>query len=108
MRKMFKMLCLAVCVSSLFAMTGQAATPAVYNNVSVQLAGVREDGIVSANIFGSFGSKWVEINVNDSCGKPMLAVLLTAIATEKPVTIYASQDAVDVNVFKIHWMNIEK
>lgn len=81
----------------------------VYDNVTIELAGIREDGVVSGNISSSaFGSKWIELDINTATGRAMLAVMLTAVSTEKPVTIYASQDDVDVNVFKIHWMNLAK
>lgn len=104
MRKNIKIACLLFGLSFVFG-TLHAAT--VYDNVTVALAGIREDGVVSGNITSSaFGSKWIELDVNTATGKAMLAVMLTAVSTEKTVTIYASQDAVDVNVFKIHWMNI--
>jgi len=80
----------------------------VYSNVTIASAGIREDGIVSANITGSFGSKWVEVDINSSMGEPLLAVMLTAVATGKTVTVYASQDTTNNNVFDIHWMNLEQ
>ncbi len=108
MRNSVKVICCLVCLSFVFCAAVQAAAPVVYRNVTVKLAGVRYDGIVSANLTGSFGSKWVEIDLESVSGKPMLAVLLTSVATEKPVTIFAAQDDVDANVFIIKWMNIEQ
>ncbi len=98
-------------VVACFALVGiaKAAAPVyvVYDNVTVALAGVRADGIISGNIQGSFGSKWIELDVNTATGKAMLAVMLTAISTEKTVSIYAAQDAAEA-VFIINWMNISK
>jgi len=109
MRNSVKVICCLVCLSFVLCAAVQAAAPVVYRNVTVKLAGVRPiDNTVSANLTGSFGSKWIEIDLNEAYAKPLLAVLLTSIATEKPVTIFAAQDDVDADVFIVRWMNIEQ
>jgi len=90
----------------LFGLAISASAATVYSNVTVALAGIRSDGIVSANLTGSFGSKWIEVDVDSSMGKPLLAVMLTAISTGKKVTIYASQNVSNSNVFDLQWMNV--
>ena len=106
MKRMKKMIGVALAVLCL-AQLSQAQAAEVYDNVTIALAGIREDGVVSGNITSSaFGSKWIELDINTATGRAMLAVMLTAVSTEKTVAIYASQDATDVNVFNIHWMNI--
>lgn len=104
MKKMVKYLFLTAVL--LFGLAISAGAATVFSNVTVAQAGIRQDGVVSANITGSFGSKWIEVDVDSSMGKPLLAVMLTAVSTGKTVTIYASQDTSNENLYTIHWMNL--
>lgn len=106
MKNRIKHLFLTAILLFSFAISANAAT--VYNNVTVALAGIREDGIVSGQLTGTFGTKWIEVDVDSSLGKPLLAVMLTAVSTGKTVTIYASQNTSNVNVFNIHWLTLEQ
>jgi hypothetical protein len=64
---------------------------ALYSGVTVGECGVNADGIYTMYLTGGNlpGPQWVALDMSSSHGKSMLAVFLTAMATEKTVLIRA-------------------